>query len=185
MQVYLAVYRMGLVLELSIASLIGGNGLGDIRRNEEELDRMYHLAAKIVSMALIQSETLQSSKIGAASLVPLYFLLCKKLENIGDTISYLAEYIGVKKPVFEGKKDILHFFVKETTRSIKYLPKVQKEVFKKVPSDKLEEMDQLIARVKDASVQNYLRTILRYVVDVEEEAVNISFYKQLIEDNAL
>ncbi|MBU4266007.1 MAG: AbrB/MazE/SpoVT family DNA-binding domain-containing protein [Candidatus Altiarchaeota archaeon] len=180
-------YRISLILESSISNVLEDLDINEIRINENEIDRLYHLIAKIVLLSLIDSNVLHSSKIKNVSLVPAYFLISKRLENIGDNINHLSEYLHETKVDFENKKEILGFIKAELNRNIDYVARIPKasKVFEKINADDLRKINNSISKVEDRTIQNYLEYIIRYVVDIEEEIVNISFYNKLIHDNIL
>ena len=178
-------YRITLILDLSIAGLLGHLDLGEIQSNESEIDRLYHLMAKIVSLSLIDSNILGSSHIRNVSLIPSYFLIGKKLENIGDNISSLAVYLSKNNVSFEHKKEILDFIKNEINRSAKHILQDFPKDFEKADNTKLKALRDHILQIKEGTILDYLRDTLRYTVDIEEEIVNMSFYTTLIKQNVL
>ncbi len=179
------VYRISLIIESSISNILEQLDINEIRINENEIDRLYHLIAKMVSLSLIDSNVLYSSKIRNVSLIPAYFLIAKRLENIGDNINHLSEYLHKTKVNFENKKEILNFIKNEFDRSIKYIMSCSSKIFEKINVKNLKMINYSISKLKNKTIQNYLEDIIRYIVDIEEEIVNISFYKQLIHNNFL
>src|SRR6056297_1647811 len=111
------IYRITMIIDLSIQNISEGPDLKEIRLNENEIDRLYHLATKVISMSLINSETLNSSKIKNTSFVPSYFLICKKLESLADNINHFAQHIKKNNLKIGKTKDILDFIKKETNRT--------------------------------------------------------------------
>jgi len=178
-------YRISLIIESSISNILEQLDINEIRINENEIDRLYHLIAKIISLSLIDSNILYSSKIRNVSLIPAYFLISKRLENIGDNINHLSEYLHKTNVKFENKKEILNFAKTELNRSTSYFMGKSPKIFEKINVDNLKIINNFISKLKDRTIQNYLEDIIRYVVDVEEEIVNISFYSQLIRDGVL
>ena len=146
---------------------------------------MYHLITKIILLSIIDSNILNSSKIKNVSLIPAYFLISKRLENIGDNINHLSEYLHKTKVKFENKNEILNFAKTELNRSISYFMSKSTNIFQKINVDNLRIINDYILKLKDKTIQNYLEDIIRYVVDIEEEIVNISFYNQLIHEGFL
>ena len=59
------------------------------------------------------------------------------------------------------------------------------KIFEKVDLDNLRVINNHISKSKDKTIQNYLEDIIRYIVDIEEEIINISFYNQLIHEDFL
>ncbi len=86
-------YRISIIVEITLQGLTEGLNIEEIRINENEIDRLYHLMTKIITLALIDSTVLETSGIGNVSLIPSSLLISKKLEHIGDNASYLGEYL--------------------------------------------------------------------------------------------
>ena len=177
-------YRICLIIDSSIENLLGDYDLKEIRINENEIDRLYHLTTKIISLSLIDSNVLSTSQIKNITLIPSYFLISKKLENIGDNIKSLAVHIDKNKVRFE-KEESLIFIRKEIDRSIKHILKDFPSMFKKAEKEEIEKIKDKIYKIKDKISSDYLKETLRYLEDIEEEIINISFYKKLISENVI
>src|SRR3989344_3236251 len=171
-------YRIFLLIESSITNLVEGLDINEIKINENEIDRLYHLNTKIISLSLTNSEVLSSSKIRNVSLIPSYFLISKKLENMGDAINHMAKYI-VKSKYKLDKKEVLGFFQEELSRSIKYILKGPHEMFVRSNQDEFLKNKEVISKTKDKIVESYFLEMLRYLEDVQIEIVNISFFNKL------
>ena len=184
-EIFQVLYRINLIIESSILNILEQLNINEIRINENEIDRLYHLITKIISLSIIDSNILNSSKIKNVSLIPAYFLISKRLENIGDNINHLSEYLHKTKVKFENKNEILNFAKTELNRSISYFMSKSTNIFQKINVDNLRIINDYILKLKDKTIQNYLEDIIRYVVDIEEEIVNISFYNQLIHEGFL
>src|SRR3989344_1087157 len=183
--VFQVLYRINLIIESSISNILEQLNINEIKINENEIDRLYPLIAKIVLLSLVNTNILYSSKIKNVSLIPDYFLISKRLENIGDSINHLSEYLHKTKVKFENKKEILNFVKTELDRSITHIMGSPPKIFEKIDFDNLRIINNYISKLKDKTIQNYLEDIIRYVVDIEEEIVNISFYNQLIHEGVL
>ena len=179
------IYRISLIIELSIKNILEQPEMEEIQMNEDEIDRLFHLMTKIVSLSLVNSSILQSSKIDNVSHIPSYFLIGKRLENIGDNIYHLSGYLMKNKADFENKKLILEFIMDELGRSVKYINSKSEKIFEKISQDSLRKVYDAISKIKDKTVSSYLEDSIRYLADIEEEIVNISFYNQLIHENKL
>ena len=184
-EIFQVLYRISLIIESSILNILEQLNINEIRINENEIDRLYHLITKIILLSIIDSNILNSSKIKNVSLIPAYFLISKRLENIGDNINHLSEYLHKTKVKFENKNEILNFAKTELNRSISYFMSKSTNIFQKINVDNLRIINDYILKSKDKTIQNYLEDIIRYVVDIEEEIVNISFYNQLILEDVL
>ena len=174
------IYRIVLIIESSITSLIGEFNIEEIRMNENEIDRLYHLISKIISLSLTDTGILQSSNINYSSLIPSYFLIGKKLENIADNINHISEHLNSSKGKFENSKEILLVIKEEMNKCAAAIIQKKTSVFEKLPSEKVKHISSLILGIKDKVILNYAEDIVRYTIDVEEEIVIISFYNHLI-----
>ncbi len=179
------IYRISLIIDSSIENILAGFDIEEIRLNENEIDRLYHLITKIVTLSLVDSNILQSSGITNIVLVPSYFRISKRLENIADNINHISEYMHGNKASPEGSKEVLRFIKGELSRSINMLIGKQNKIFEKINADKIKEICSIVSKIKDKLILNYLEDIVRYVVDTEEEIVNITFYSSLIKENII
>src|SRR3989338_3271829 len=177
------IYRISLIIDSSIENMMGDLDIAGIMLNENEIDRLYHLITKIVSLSLVDSSILQSSGIGNISLAPSYSRISKRLENIGDNINHISGYMHKNRITFENSKEILNFIRAELNRSINMLIGKQNKVFEKKTAEELKEINGLVLRIKNKVILNYLEDIIRYVIDTEEEIVNITFYSSLMRSN--
>ena len=178
-------YRLYLIIESSIMSMIEKIDIKEIKMNENEIDRLYHLLTKIISVSLINSDILHSSKIKNVSLIPSYFLIAKRLENIGDDINHLSDYIYGKKRSLANNKKILNFIKNEINKAIDCLLMERPKKFIKASEEKILEAKKIITEMENKIISKYFEDMIRYVTDIQEEVVNISFYKKLISENKL
>lgn len=179
-------YRISLIIDSTILNMLGEDvDIREIRINEAEIDRLYHLIAKMISISLRDTSILQSSNIKNVTIIPSYFLISKRLENLADNLANISEYISKKKIDYEHKKEILTFIKKELSRTISYLMSRPYEIFAKVaPEIKYKIRDQVSA-ISNKTISNLFEDAVRYVIDIEEEIVNMSFYNQLINDKVI
>lgn len=178
------IHRVSLITESTLNNLAEGLSIDEIRVNENEIDRLYHLLAKIITLALIDSNILHSSGINNVSLIPSYFLMSKKLEHIGDNASYLGEYLH-ENNLEVPDKEVVEFLKLEFHRATSHLMKKDNEIFDKIPFFEVEVQEKRIQKIKDSRARGYMENILRLLVDIEEEITNNSFYNQLIEEKVL
>jgi len=186
LDIFQIIYRIGLILDLSLSNIISQFNLSEIKMNETEIDRLYHLIAKIVSLSLIDSNILHSSNIKNISFIPSYFLIGKRLENIADNINNLSEYVFDKKINLE-HSEILQMIRTELNRTMTYFIQIPGcvDIFKKMNEQNSHKMRILLSAIKDTTIRNYLGDITRFTLDVQEEMINISFYNQLIQNKIL
>lgn len=178
-----SMYRISLLIDSSITNILEKLSMNEATINEDEVDRLYHLIVKIISISMIDSNVLQSSKIRNITLVPSYFMISKRMENLADNIYYLSEYLHNSKKEFEDKK-ILLFIKDELHRTTNRMLKPTKVFTKTNPVD-FEKIKKSVEKVKDKTIQTYLDDMVRYLEDIQEEIVNITFYKKMIKDNLL
>ncbi len=177
--------RMNLLLSLTIDNILDELDINDININETEIDRLYHLATKIISLSLNDSKILSSSNIKNISLIPSYFLMCKKIENIGDNISHLGLHLKKNKIDTKEYQEILKLIKLEINRSMKHVANDFPNIFDKIPEKERIEKKELICRIKDKIISDYLKDTLRYLKDIEDEIIQLSFNKQLIRQGVL
>lgn len=169
-------YRIGLLLESSINGIIEKSAIDEIRINENEIDRLYHLITKMISLSLIDPGVKKSTGIEHSFLVPPYFLIAKRLENIGDNINRLAQHLDERRA--GTNIEILSAIKSEIDASLRAL--LQKKGIFRVNKG-LKALEEKILLEKDRTVRIYLRETVRLIIDVQEEIVNISFFKSLNE----
>ena len=179
------VYRISMIIDLSIQNIFDGPDLKEIRVNENEIDRLYHLATKIISMSLINSDTLHSSKIKNTSFVPSYFLISKKLESLADNVNHFAQHLKKQNRTLGKTKDILGFMRDEVNRTVRYILKDFPGIFEKISEKERKQKKQEIFEIEDKIMSDYLRDMLRYLNDIEEEIITCSFYNKMIKEGKL
>lgn len=175
-------FRISLILDSSLSTLLEDNNPKEIKLNEGEIDRLYHLAAKMISSSLIDSNVLASSKIKSITLIPPFLMISKRLENVGDVINYLSKHINkTKTKLRKHENEMLLFGKREISRTISFLLKEQKNTFEKSPYIKIKLVKDEIKNIENKVISNYLADFVRYILDIEDEIVNLSFYRNLIE----
>ena len=173
-------YRIYLLLDTSLLNVRDELNIEEIRLNENEIDRLYHLTAKVIMLSLTNSDILHSSKIKNVSLVPSYFLLSKRFENLGDSINHLSKYMDRKEIMFsDDEKKVIDFLRVELHRSIKHVMRRADKNFEKADAEQVAIIKRYIKTVENKIIRNYLQEMLRHVIDIEDEIINISFYNQL------
>jgi len=182
--VHQILYRINLIIDASIQNLLGKLDISEIRINEDEVDRLYQLIAKIIPLSLKDTDVLHSSKINSEVLITSYLLIAKKLENIQDNVHKLAEYMKKNKIKLKEEGKILEILREEIDRSVKYPLKERRELFKK-DTELLEKVNENLFKIKDVRIMNFIENISRYVRDIEEEMGNMAFYKKMIRENLL
>ena len=126
---------------------------------------------------------LLSSKVVNVPAVPSYLLVCKRLENIGDNINHLSIYLKKSKADVSGLKGAFDQILAELDKGIRFLLGNAKGVFQKTEEGKIKSLRKHISQVRDRAVHDYMEDTLRFLINIEEELVNISFFSQLAREN--
>ena len=169
-------YRINLLIESSIENLVDNFNWDEIRLNEDEIDRLYNLSMKILTASITNRGILKASKVEKVSFVPSLILINKRLENIGDNLKKIARLVEEKSIVIKDVKNILLRIFEELNRSIIYLIGKKTKIFPKSSDDLEKEIYMKADSIKDNSVKHLIKWIFRYVVDIQEECINVSFY---------
>lgn len=177
-------YRISLIIDASIVGILEGINTKEMELNETEVDRLYHLTAKIIKSSLNDLNILNSSGIKNISFVPSYLRISKRLENIQDRLYQLSNYRWSKKNVLKNNINVFQFIRKELSRSMHYLLKPT-GIFVKVANEDVNAVKKATQKIKDITVENYLRDIIIYMGNIHEETVNISYYQKLIDDGVI
>lgn len=177
--------RIGLILHSSIKNCSEKMDLEEIQRNELEIDRLFNLVSKIITVSLIDSSIMHSSGIKHNFFVVPYFLISKKLENIADEIEDLALYIkkNRRKPKeIEKLLSGVQLFVKKHI----VFPVTSTEPGFSLPSkEEKEKIEIEVSKLTDPEIRSTIRMIYRLLYDVQEELVNISFYNKLLKEKVI
>ncbi|MBN2422894.1 hypothetical protein JXB41_06720 [Candidatus Woesearchaeota archaeon] len=178
-------YRISLLINSSIENLLNNLTMNEINRNEEDIDRLYHLIAKIIQLSHLSPDILLSSKINNIYFLSSYLLIAKKLENIGDSLHDLALYVHENSNKIKSINEALLFIKKNISRGIRFFMSKESSVFIKTNKHIIKNMEKKIEQLNDLNLIKHLDDALRYLVDVEDELTNISFYKRLIKANLI
>ncbi|MDO8624830.1 MAG: PhoU domain-containing protein [Candidatus Diapherotrites archaeon] len=175
-------YRISLIIDASLSNTITELDLSEIKINENEIDRLYHLLTKIVSLSLTSPAILHSSKIRDVSFIPSYFLICKKLENIGDNIKDMAMRLPSKTHAPDAYVHVIQFIRKELQKSTRHITNEFPSIFEPVPHSELARINRQAALISDPALAEQLKETVRYTEDIEREIVNLSFYTALVRE---
>lgn len=171
-------YRISLLISSSIENIIGNYDWEEIKLNENEVDRLYNFSIKIINSAMSNREILLSSKIENIRIVPSFFLIAKKLENIADSIKKIARIIEKDKSSLQNCNNFLVLFQEELNEVISYLLKEKHTDFK-ICSDFEGQFKDKISKIKNNFIQLHLENLLRYLFDIEKEITSIIFYRKI------
>lgn len=178
-------YRMYLIIESSLVTLSGKLDMDELTFNEDEIDRLYHLLSKIISMSIRDPNMLRSSDINNIFATPFYFLVNKRFEDVADNIYNLSKYLkrtGMKCKLI---KKLIPLIKRKMNRCVTYIIKKRAIFFKKTDQKKLNEINNIIQGIDDRICRNYFEGIVRYIIDIEEAIGNISLYNKLIKEKLI
>jgi phosphate uptake regulator len=176
--VYQIFYRIHLIIDSELEELSEEGDVETITFYEREVDRLYHLCTKILKTALINTNVLNSSKIENVQLVPGFFLLSKRLENISDNIEYIAKRIMKKELKSIEMKPTITILRKELQRSAKQLIQINKKSeFSTTTKQLKKEIEKSINTIQDEHIRIRLWEIEQFIINVQEEIVGLTFYK--------
>ncbi len=178
-------YRTFLLISSSIDLIYySKKNLNEIKRNEDEIDRLYNLITKIIVLSQTNTSVLISSKIKHMSFIPSYLLLGKKLENIADKVYMLASHMSKSKKIT--KLDTFFLFIKKKIeKNMSFFLNKERKAFIKTERAVFEKLLNDIEHISDFKIIKYLGDLIRLIIDVEEELTNISFRNRLIRDKVL
>ncbi len=180
-----SLYRIALVLESSIKSMVTGS-IKDpevIEQNETEVDRLSHLVTKICSLAMDDMKILTTSKINDVGSIPSFLVIVKKLENVGDSLVDIAETIRQKGNI----GDDLELLVKiadELKGGMRNIISESGKMFSKIEEKELEKIESKIAMISDETVRTNVREIIDYMMDIEASLITISFNEKVLKEKA-
>lgn len=151
----------------------------NIEHNENEIDRLYNLANKKIlhSNKNHSTNTKESIKTPAQTLA--YFLIAKKLENIGDELYSIGKILKSDKESIAEIRELLITIKEELKTKIKHLTSNNKASILKSTVQHSNILQCDIDKIKDIELKTHIDRILRAINDIEMEIINISFYEEL------
>ncbi|MBI4440940.1 phosphate uptake regulator PhoU [Candidatus Woesearchaeota archaeon] len=158
-------FRICLILIDEIDNIVDRQNREEFTIAEEEIDRLYHLVTKLLILSVRDRQILQSSGTQHELFILSYFLISKKLENIGDIFYKLQAHkvnVSIRKnmAVIRGLLEkYSRFFVKDPV-PVKAIDVPQK-------------MD-----IPPTEAKELLEEAYRYLKDISEELINLSFYAE-------
>lgn len=170
------IYRIGLIIGYSVDALIEGEDLREIEINETEVDRLYTLITKIITLSLKNMDILQSSGIKKINLVPSFLLISKKLETLADSIEYLSAYINKKRKLTKEEESIFLFIKERLLACVTHLLKHDTAPYSGPDKTILKKTVRTALQIDDKTVSIHVEDALRYLKDIEEEIKSITYY---------
>jgi phosphate uptake regulator len=168
-------YRMSLMIDASIESLITGLDWDEIQLNEKEVDKLYNLSKKILTASIGNRDVLKTSKIEKPELVPPLLLINKRLENIADNLKKIGTLVENDSIVLKESKEIFPKLRKELERSVLYLIGKKNKVFVKISAEDEKNLYSEMDAISNGAVKHLVKWIFRYIVDVQKECIDVGF----------
>ena len=165
-------YRMFLIIRQSLLEI---PKIEEIYANEEEVNRLYHIAILASSLSLTDSSILDKSDIKNKLVIPSFISVTKKLENIHDEIYKLSKYISGDEKFFYSVTEILKDLHSVYARLSSCIFKRSKEKLN-VDYDKLLEQ---LESIDDKAVYTLLRNLITHAKEIEKDLWRISFYEAI------
>ncbi len=177
-------FRIALIIGSSIDNIKSGVNLEILRMNEDEVDRLYHLIAKTIFLSSLYPDLLKSSKIVYSSNTMPYLLIAKRLENVADNIYDLGPLV-VNCQSLKEVSQILDGINTHVLSCVNYLVTNHEEIFRKTDKAVFLSFQKRIRNLKENNLRIFLLNSVRYLIDIEEELVNVYFYRILISKGLL
>ncbi len=172
-------YRINLLIESFIENISEDVDMEEVRLSERSVDRLYHLAVKIITMSITNRGILQSSNILEASFIPSLLLIGKRLENIADNLKTVASYYFENKNKNQDINDWLTEVYSELNRAILYLMGKKKKTFSPMSVQQLNVFKERAIGFNLGRLEQLFLELAKYVWNIHGEVSSIDFYKNL------
>ena len=182
-----SLYRMSLIIDQMLLSLVEEISIEEMELNENETDRLYHLILKIVSLASTDAALLRSSKIENVTFITHYMLITKRLEVIADNIFWLADHLyhEKKKLVLEHKKAVADFLRQELRRLLRHILAGYPAMFILPDKKEVDKIYSYLSIITDGKIKEHLLYPVKLLLDCEEDVVSLSFYKKMEKEGVI
>ncbi|MCA9487392.1 MAG: phosphate uptake regulator PhoU [Nanoarchaeota archaeon] len=178
LDVFHIIYRMNLLISSSLESICSNLDWREIKFNEDEVDRLYNLATRIIENALTNGNILNSSGVKNIKLIPYFFLILKRLENVSDDVKNLGNIVRKNKQFVKEIRNSLLELNKHLNYSISHLRNPKDKNYSLF--SKKEEFEKKFSSMKEVSISKSLEAILKNIINIQEEIIIIDFYKKMI-----
>lgn len=172
-------FRIGLIISACVAALKERDA-DTLEVNETEVDRLYHLIVKIITLALSRADLMKNAGVGNICNLMPYFLIAKRLEHLTDNLFRLSKARRANVPV-----PILDFIDASVRGSVNYIVGKHDGLFKRTDQKRVQQLRKQIGELSGEIVRRHLAEALRCAIDVEEETLNLSFYLSLAREGEI
>lgn len=177
--VHQVLFRMSLLVEHSLASFDDVDP-HELTMNEDEADRLYHLAMKVLSRGLESSTVLSSTGINSIFVIPSYLLVAKKLENIMDAVHEAGMHLYEMHAQL-AMPDLVDYVKETLDAGLRHLMKRGSQPYRKSSRRHFDAQLRAVDEIQNRQLATALGLLLRYVRDVEEAVFTISFSHRMRE----
>jgi len=176
-----SIHRMSLIVDQMLHNILEEISMEELKLDEDEIDRLYHLLTKMLSISSTDSAILKTSKIENVSHITHYMLIVKRFEVIADNIYKLALYLteSHKKLVLAHKRAVVDFLSKEIKRSMRHVMGGYPSVFALPSKTEINTIYGYIDMMQDAKIKEHLSYSVKLLMDIEEDIISISFSKRM------
>ncbi len=166
--------RMKLLLKLIIKNITTYMDYKELDRNEQEIDRVFQLCLKILTISMTDPSLLQSSGLKNLKLVLPFFMICKRVESVGDYLVDLAR-AGSKdlKPKHRSILTTVFTLINDATNS------VLNNTDLKDNYSLLKNLEKTVLEIEDVVLKDLFNHLVRFSRDIIEEAFNIQTYRKM------
>ncbi len=182
-----SLYRMSLIIDQMLISLVEEINIEEMNLNENETDRLYHLIMKILTLSSTDANLLHTSKIENLTFITHYMLITKRLEVIADNIFRVAEYLHQHKKILklEHKRAVADFLRQELSRSIHHILANYPCMFSPPNKSDIDRIYSFLDLIKDGKIKEHLSYPLKLLLDNAEDIISISFYCKLQKEKVI
>ena len=114
-----------------------------------------------------------------------YFLIAKKLENIGDELYSIANIVKKDKGLTPKIKEHVTIVREDIKIKVKSLITNRKTAIPKDTSTQSSTLKDKIGNIENIGLRIHFDRIQKAMNDIETEIINISFYEELMEKSII
>lgn len=177
-------FRISLIISELTDNLINSD-FDTIENNENEIDRLYNLANKIILHSTKNYGIKRDESIKTPSLALPYFLIAKKLENIGDELYSIANIVKKEKGLIPKIKEPVTILREDIKIKVNHLITNKKTAILKDTAIQSGTLKDKISNIENIGLRIHFDRILKAINDIETEIINISFYEELMKKSVI
>jgi phosphate uptake regulator len=179
--IYQLLGRKKILINLCIDNLLHNGDFKDIERNEDDIDRLHHLVTRMILVSSKDLNVLKSSGIGNVSHLMSFLVISKRMENIADNLIDVAQFKEGCGKKTDRINHILCFFKRRLSRDMSLLLKQDKPAEPPKDMTDLSRITSDVDSIKEPHIRIGLSNIAKFLIEIEEEILNLIYYKKLLE----